>query len=180
MSYKLYTDKPEIFAADIQIKNASLKNAFARIIVESNELSLVFNGKIENDKCTIPIKRLSGFLNENDRGKIKLEIVAESTYFVPWSDDFIVEEHTSVKVQVKEQKEAINKPIVEVKIKKPTEAKLSLPSKELISLCKKFNITSKNIKSPDFKQLLKEYFTYNKEFIPKIKSILNEVVSNLK
>ena len=59
MPYKLYLDKNELFECDIQIKNASLKNSMARLVVESAEgINLVFNGKIENGKCNVPIRRL--------------------------------------------------------------------------------------------------------------------------
>jgi hypothetical protein len=185
MSYKLYTDKQEVFECDVAVKNASLKNSIARLVVESDNLDLVFKGKIQDGKCIVPIKKLKGLLEENSKGNIHLEIIVEDTYFKPWESQFIVEEHTSVKVQVKEQKENSNKPILEVKIKDPTKnliQKVSVPAQELISICKLFEVNSKNYtttKKIDFKQIVKEYFKENKEFKNKISPILNEVISYL-
>ena len=72
MSYKLYTDKQENFECQIYLEGTSLSKAKARLVVESNNLNLMFNGKIDKDgKCQIPIKKLRGFLEENDRGNIK-------------------------------------------------------------------------------------------------------------
>lgn len=186
MPYKLYTDKQEIFECEVAVKNASLKNSIARLVVESDDLDLVFKGKINDGKCVVPIRKLKGILGENTKGNMCLEVIVEDTYFKPWESDFVVEEHTSIKVAVKEQKQESNKPILEVKIKQPTNThiqKISVPAQEIVSICKIFEINSKNYKTSkrnDFKQLIREYFKENKEFQKKINPILNEVVSVLK
>lgn len=182
MPYKLYTDKNELFTADISVKNASLKNSLARVVVESEGLNLIFKGKLENGKCTVPIRKLKGLLDENTKGKMHLEVIVEDTFFKPWESDFIVEEHTSVKVAVKEQKEISGKPIVEVKVKDTKRQKLSTPAQELVHICEIFGVNSKNYrtkKRSDFKEVIKEYFKVNKEFAPQMVSILNEVVRHL-
>lgn len=188
--YNLYVDKPTDFECDVSVKNANLKDAFARMIISANNTSLLFEGKIQNNKCIIPIGKLKGFFTEDVIGKMKLEIVVENTYFSPWSDDFKTEEHTSVKVEVKEQKELSNKPIVEVKVKETSKEtakeyiqRISVPAQELVSICKIFEIGSKNYKTTkrkDFKQLVLEYFKQNLEFRKKMTPILNEVITNLK
>ena len=43
--YKLFTDKSELFECYIKIEGASLSNSKARLVVETNEYSLMFNGK---------------------------------------------------------------------------------------------------------------------------------------
>jgi len=102
--YKLFTDKTEIFECDIQLEGASLKNSQARLIIESPEVSLLFQGKIDNlGKCTIPIKKLKGLLDESTEGKIKLEVIAEDTYFTPWSSNFKVSASKQITVEVKQQ-----------------------------------------------------------------------------
>jgi hypothetical protein len=184
--YTLYTDKTELFECDVSVKNASLKNSVARLVVESDDIDLVFKGKINDGKCTVPIRKLKGILDENSKGNMSLEVIVEDTYFKPWSDSFVVEEHTSIKVAVKEQKQTSNKPILEVKVKNPVSShiqKISVPVQEIVSICKIFEINSKNFKTSkrnDFKQLVKEYFKENKEFQKKMNPILNEVVSILK
>ena len=104
MAYKLYTDKSELFECDIKLSGASLKNSFARLIVEADDISFVFNGSIsKGGKCSIPVKKLKGLLGESESGNIKLEVIADDTYFVPWSSEFSVEASKKVTVEVKSQ-----------------------------------------------------------------------------
>jgi len=168
MPYKLYTDKPEDFICEVSVKNASLKGSIARLIIESPEgVNLVFNGKIEGGKCTVPIRRLKGLIDENTKGSMFLEVIVEDTYFKPWQSDFSVEEHTSVKVSVNESKIS-SKPIVEVKPLAPQKKGINvwLPLYEIKNLCEKFGIDRKNMakRKNDFQQIIKEYFDANPEF----------------
>ena len=102
--YKLFTDKVEIFECDVKLEGASTKNSIARIIVESEDVNLLFNGTITEDgKCKIPIKKLKGLLGENAKGTLKLEIIAEDTYFTPWSSAFSVQAAKKVTVEIKSQ-----------------------------------------------------------------------------
>ena len=113
--YKLYTDKPELFECDIKIEGASLTKSTARLVVETSEYSLMFNGKISSaGKCEIPIRKLKGLIDENSTGNIRLEVIAEDTYFTPWRSNFDVQASKQVTVEVQSQ----SKPtIVENKIK---------------------------------------------------------------
>ena len=98
--YKLFTDKNELFECNISLQGASLKKSKARLIVETSEYSLLFNGKISsNGKCEIPIKKLKGLIDEDTTGNIRLEVIAEDTYFTPWESNFEVE--TSKKYKLK-------------------------------------------------------------------------------
>ena len=102
--YKLYTDKTEIFECKVKIDGASLSNSKARLIIESEDLNLLFNGKIdEQGNCRIPIKRLKGILPESMKGEIKLEVIADDTYFIPWKSEFSVDASKKVVVEVKSQ-----------------------------------------------------------------------------
>ncbi len=102
--YKLYTDKTEIFECKVKIDGASLSNSQARLIIESEDLTLLFKGKIDNDgNCKIPIKKLKGILPESIKGEIKLEVIADDTYFIPWKSDFSVDVSKKVVVEVKSQ-----------------------------------------------------------------------------
>ena len=103
--YKLFNDKTELFECNIQLEGAQIANSEARLIIESEEWNLVFTGNISsNGQCSIPIKKLS-ILPEGTRGKIKLEVIAEDTRFIPWEDRFLVKADKKVYVQIKEQKE---------------------------------------------------------------------------
>ncbi len=102
--YKLFTDKPEVFECNIKLEGASLKNSQARLIIETEDINLLFNGSITSDgKCTIPIKKLKGLLESNTEGQIKLEVIAEDTYFTPWKSSFQVEASKKLTVEVKSQ-----------------------------------------------------------------------------
>jgi len=110
MSYKLYTDKQEVFECKIHLEGASLTKANSRIIVETQDLSLMFEGTIDKDgNCKVPIKKLRGLLGEDDKGTMKLEVIAEDTYFLPWESDFTIDTEKKIKVEVKQQ----DKPLVE-------------------------------------------------------------------
>jgi hypothetical protein len=100
--YKLFTDKTEVFECNIKLEGASLKNSQARLIIESEDVNLMFEGTINKDgKCSIPIKKLKGLLEDSTSGQIKLEIIAEDTYFTPWKSEFVVEASRKVTVEVK-------------------------------------------------------------------------------
>ena len=114
--YKLFTDKPELFECDIKLEGASLSKSSARLVVETSDYSLLFKGEINsNGKCEIPIRKLKGLIDENTTGNIRLEVIAEDTYFTPWESDFEVDASKKVTVEVKSQ--TTKKPIVETKVK---------------------------------------------------------------
>ena len=120
--YKLFTDKTELFECSISLQGASLKKSKARLVVETPDYSLLFQGNIsKSGKCEIPIKKLKGLIDEDTTGNIRLEVIAEDTFFTPWESDFEVETSKKVTVEVKTQ--TTKKPIVEAKVKvkeKPT------------------------------------------------------------
>ena len=110
MSYKLFTDKQEIFECNIFLEGASLTQATSRIIVETQDLKLMFEGTIDKDgNCKVPIKKLRGLVSEDTKGIMKLEVIAEDTYFLPWESDFEVDTAKKIKVEVKGQGETKSK-----------------------------------------------------------------------
>ena len=109
--YKLFTDKSELFECDIKLEGASLSKSSARLVVETSDYSLLFKGEINsNGKCEIPIRKLKGLIDENTTGNIRLEVIAEDTFFTPWESDFEVDASKKVTVEVKSQ--SAKKPIV--------------------------------------------------------------------
>ena len=133
--YKLFTDKSELFECDIKIEGASLTNSTARLVVETNDYSLMFNGKISSaGKCEIPIRKLKGLIDEDTSGNIRLEVIAEDTFFTPWQSDFEVETSRKVTVEVKSQ--TTQKPILEAKATvKPQQVTIS-EKKHVVNLFK--------------------------------------------
>jgi hypothetical protein len=193
--YKLYTDKTENFVADVSVKNASLKNSVARLVIETDDVNLVFKGTIEEQKCIVPIKKLKGILTENTHGKMYLEIIVEDIYFKPWESDFVVDEHTSMKVVVQEQVET-KKPVLEVRVEeKPVlteavqaapkekpkvikEVKMT-PAQEITFICERVGITKKNFSKDIVVNVLKEYFNENPQLENNKIAIIKEFYKNI-
>ena len=140
--YKLFTDKSELFECDIKLQGASLKKSKARLVVETQDYSLMFNGSIsKGGKCEIPIRKLKGLIDEDTTGNIRLEVIAEDTFFTPWETDFEVETSKKVTVEVKSQ--TTKKPIIEAKVKITNSEQQHVIS--LLKLLVKENINIKNI-----------------------------------
>ena len=147
--YKLFTDKSELFECDIKLEGASLSKSSARLVVETSDYSLLFKGEINsNGKCEIPIRKLKGLIDENTTGNIRLEVIAEDTFFTPWESNFEVDASKKVTVEVKSQ--TTKKPIVETKVNvKVKDEKPTLTEKDhvinLLKLLVKEDINIKNI-----------------------------------
>ena len=140
--YKLFTDRSELFECDIKLRGASLKKSKARLVVETTDYSLMFNGSISNGgKCEIPIRKLKGLIDEDTTGNIRLEVIAEDTFFTPWESDFEVETSKKVTVEVKSQTN--KKPIIEAKVKVTSSEQQHVVN--LLKLLVNENINIKNI-----------------------------------
>jgi hypothetical protein len=112
--YVIYRDKSENFICDMQLSGVSSSENKARIILETQDLTYMFEGRIDTlGKCKIPLKKMN-FLKENETGKIKLEVIAEDTVFTPWEDDFVA--ITSKKVSVRVVESEVATPKIEVKV----------------------------------------------------------------
>jgi hypothetical protein len=106
--YKLYTDKIENFEAKIKLEGASLKKSKARLVVEADGFDIMFKGTIsESGKVNIPVKRLRGLIDESTEGTIRLEVIAEDTYFIPWESKFKVKQSKKITVEVITQKKQL-------------------------------------------------------------------------
>ena len=180
MSYKLYTDKQETFECKIHLEGASLTKATSRIIVETENLNLMFEGTIDkNGNCKVPIKKLRGLIDENSKGKMKLEVIAEETYFNPWESDFQVDTSKKIKVEVKQQ----NKPVIQnskpkmviEKVKHPFE-----PVNSMVEILKEQNIDIKKIsqKKKTLIPILKEY-SLKSGYKLGVKKFIEEVIKKL-
>jgi hypothetical protein len=150
--YKIFTDKTEVFECNIQLEGVSVKKSQARLLIESDDLSLVFKGEISSDgKCKIPIKKLKGLLDENTQGNIKLEVIAEDTYFTPWESKFMVETSKKITVEVKSQESSVNiitesKPKITIdKVKTTQSIQESKHVLKIIGILRKENIHLDNI-----------------------------------
>ena len=120
--YTLYSDKQNLFECDIQLEGASLNDAFARLIIESDNLNLMYNGTITSDgTCRIEMPRLKGIVKES--GNLRLEVIADDMYFNPWKSDFELKKSKNITVEVKQPSKDIikeNRTKVSVKVNKDT------------------------------------------------------------
>ena len=103
--YKLFKDRAEEFVCDIAVEGVNNNDTEVRLIVESEDWTLMFVGEIRNGKCIIPIKKLN-ILNEGQTGNIKLEVNADGNLFTPWEDKFVVKVSKKVTVKLNESKSA--------------------------------------------------------------------------
>ena len=186
--YKLFTDKAELFECDIKIEGSSLSKSKARLVVETNDYSLMFNGKISsNGKCEIPIKKLKGLIDENSKGNIRLEVIAEDTYFIPWKSEFEVNASKKVTVEIKSQ--TYNKPLVESKgpkikvtnIKETKKSKITESEKRhILNIMKLLIHENVNIKNLKFRKdkLNKVIATYT-QFKPINESSKSKVINGV-
>lgn len=99
--YPLYKDKGENFQCDIYVEGAKTDETITRLIVETDDWSLMFPGEIRNGKVNIPIRKLS-ILEEGQIGKVRLEVIAEGTLFIPWEDEFKIKMSKKVTVNMNE------------------------------------------------------------------------------
>jgi hypothetical protein len=126
MAYNLYTDKPNKFNCNIEIEGTSLSKSKVRLVVETDEMSYMFNGSIEsNGVCEVNIPKTKYFLSEGTKGNMRLEVIADDVYFEPWSSDFNVKTNKKVNVTVSEQVE--EKPKLRVQVIEQEEEKIEKP-----------------------------------------------------
>ena len=179
--YKLFTDKTELFECSISLQGASLKKSKARLVVETQDYSLLFNGTIsKSGKCEIPIKKLKGLIGEDTTGNIRLEVIAEDTFFTPWESDFEVDASKKVTVEVKSQ--TTKKPIVEAKVTVKGDTVTITEKQHVINLLKLLIKEEININNISYKRnkLNNIVATYLKENTVKdTEKVINGVLKRL-
>jgi len=113
--YQVFIDKSENFTCEIELEGAKLKDTQVRLVLETENWNLLFNGEIDrNGKVNIPIKKLSLF-DEGDHGSIKMEVIAEGTVFIPWEQEFEAKRSKKVMVSFNENKKS--KPLINTGVK---------------------------------------------------------------
>ena len=182
--YKLFTDKTEVFECNIKLEGASLKNSQARLIIESEDVNLMFEGTINKDgKCSIPIKKLKGLLEDSTSGQIKLEVIAEDTYFTPWKSEFVVEVSRKVTVEVKSNDAEIikeNTPKIQIsgieEVDPVTEHII-----RLVKMLVKEDINLKNltVKKDKLNNIVGTYLNENKVEQKIVQDIINGIIEKL-
>jgi hypothetical protein len=114
-AYTIYLDKEETFECEVSIKNASIKDSSVRLIIESDDINLVFFGTVSKDTISVPIKSLKKYFTESDKATIKLEVIVENNLVTPWESELLFDSYN--KVEIKEIKNVKSKPLIEIKVK---------------------------------------------------------------
>lgn len=184
--YKLFTDKPEVFECNIKLEGASLKNSQARLIIETEDINLLFNGSITSDgKCTIPIKKLKGLLESTTEGQIKLEVIAEDTYFTPWKSNFRVEASKKLTVEVKSQDaELITESAPKIQVSGIKEENVDPITEHVIKLVRMLikediNVKNLTIKKDKVNNIVATYLQENKIEQNQVQEIIDGIISKL-
>jgi hypothetical protein len=111
--FKLYTDKHNTFKCKVVVEGTNSSSALARLVIEGETHNLMFDGKLKDGVCEVNIGKFKNFDNFKSKGFVKLEVIADDTYFTPWKSEYTLEQSKIVTVEMIEEKE-YSKPLVEV------------------------------------------------------------------
>ena len=97
--YTIQLDQAKNFECSLKIQGASLKKSKINMIIESDGFDIKLKGTIDSSgQVTIPVKKLKGILDENVKGNMFLEVIAEDTYFTPYQTEYVTEVSRKVEV----------------------------------------------------------------------------------
>jgi hypothetical protein len=97
--YTIQLDQTKNFECNLKIQGASLKKSKINMIIEGDDFDIKLKGIIDSyGKVTIPIKKLKGILDENIKGNMFLEVIADDTYFTPYQTEYLTEVSRKVEV----------------------------------------------------------------------------------
>lgn len=185
--FKLYTDKNNTFKCKVVVEGANESTSIARLVVEGSDHNIMFDGKIKDGICEVNIGKFKNFDNFKSKGQIKLEVIADDTYFIPWKSEYTVEQSKSVTVEMIEEKEN-SKPLVEVKDVSYIETKTKVNSgshgeniykqlmKESVDLKQFVSLNVMLRKSTTAKTIVKNYISENKLSGKSLESALEYLV----
>ncbi len=80
--YTIQLDQAKNFECSLKIQGASLKKSKINMIIESDDFDI----------------KLKGILDENVKGNMFLEVIAEDTYFTPYQTEYVTEVSRKVEV----------------------------------------------------------------------------------
>ena len=97
--YTIQLDQTKNFECSLKIQGASLKKSKINMIIEGDDFDIKLKGTIDSDgQVTIPVKKLKGILDENVKGNMFLEVIADDTYFTPYKTEYLTEISRKVEV----------------------------------------------------------------------------------
>lgn len=171
--YIITLDTAKNFECTLKIQGASLNKSKVNLVIESNDMDIRCRGTItEKGKVNIPVKKLKGILEENSKGKMYLEVIAEDSYFTPYKTDYITE--VSKKVNLKE-----NVKITEVNQTVIADVTTNHPE-NIINILKENNVDIFNISHKSKStQLIQSYIVKNNIKKEEYNKLMEQILSQL-
>lgn len=171
--YTITLDTAKNFECTLKIQGASLNKSKVNLVIESNDMDIRCRGTItEKGKVSIPVKKLKGILEENSKGKMYLEVIAEDSYFTPYKTDYITE--LSKKVNLKE-----NVKITEVNQTVIANITTNHPE-NIINILKENNVDIFNISHKSKStQLIQSYIVKNNIKKEEYNKLMEQILSQL-
>lgn len=171
--YTITLDTAKNFECTLKIQGASLNKSKVNLVIESNDMDIRCRGTItEKGKVTIPVKKLKGILEENTKGKMYLEVIAEDSYFTPYKTDYITE--VSKKVNLKE-----NIKITEVNQTVTADVSTNHPE-NIINILKENNVDIFDISHKSkASQLIQSYIVKNNIRQQEYNQLMEQILSQL-
>ena len=171
--YIITLDTAKNFECTLKIQGASLNKSKVNLVIESNDMDIRCRGTItEKGKVNIPVKKLKGILEENSKGKMYLEVIAEDSYFTPYKTDYITE--ISKKVNLKE-----NVKITEVNQTVTADVTTNHPE-NIINILKENNVDIFNISHKSKStQLIQSYIVKNNIKKEEYNKLMEQILSQL-
>ena len=171
--YIITLDTAKNFECTLKIQGASLNKSKVNLVIESNDMDIRCRGTItEKGKVSIPVKKLKGILEENSKGKMYLEVIAEDSYFTPYKTDYITE--VSKKVNLKE-----NVKITEVNQTVIADVTTNHPE-NIINILKENNVDIFNISHKSKStQLIQSYIVKNNIKKEEYNKLMEQILSQL-
>jgi len=129
--YKLLKDKNNEFQCEIKLVGASEKTAKVRLFLEGTGCEYSFNGTIDGTRCRVNLGKLKSFSNLMESGKIRLEVIADDTLFVPYESTYELEESKSVTIEMIQPEQTAKKTMVEVRVEESKPIQRSIVKNEV-------------------------------------------------
>jgi hypothetical protein len=182
MSYLLNSDKLENFECKLCLEGASLNDSSARVVINANGYNLLYEGVIDSDgKCNVEITGLKKIFPAEVNGNMKLEVIADDTYFCPWEESVTIKPSKSLTVETVKTPQLPSKPQMKVEVKEKPK-----PQPNINELCEVLRVNGftkevvyKNKKKsiPILGKVIKEY--HNSLGAKPQKGIIKEILNKL-
>jgi hypothetical protein len=184
MAYLLNNDKSENFECKLSLEGAELSDSKARILIEAGGYNLLYEGVINSDgQCNVEIAGLKKLFPTETTGNMRLEVIAEDTYFSPWEESCTIRPSKVLTVETVKTPAVPSKPKMQIEVKaKPTPK----PKPSLSQLCETIKskgftkeVINKNKKKaiPALGRVIQEYYK-SFDATPQ-KGIIKEILNKL-